>query len=183
MEESLLKDFQVKLEAVKKAFIDSMRTLQTGRAHPSLLDGVTVEVYETKLPLNQTAAIVTIDAATLQITPFDNGNIEAIRSAIATFERADYNPTDDGRNVYVRIPPLTTERRQQIVKSLHGLREDFHVRLRQVRHHVLKEIKESGETEDQFRGDQKKIDELSAGVKNEIDALADNKEKEILELG
>ena len=183
MEESLLKDFQAKLEVVKDDFMAGMRTLQTGRAHPALLDGVSVEVYESKLPLNQTASIIVGDAATLQVTPFDSGNIDAIRNAIAAFERTDYNPTDDGRNIYVKVPPLTTERRQQIVKNLHALREEFHIRLRQTRHYVLKELKETGEAEDQFRGDQKRIDELSAKVKDEIDALAGSKEEEIMKLG
>ena len=183
MEESLFKDFQAKLEATKESFVTEMRTLQTGRAHPSLLDGVLVEVYESKLPMNQTASVTIADAATLQITPFDSDSIDAIRNAIAAFERADYNPTDDGRSIYVKIPPLTTERRQQIVKNLHTLREEFHIRLRQARHNVLKELKESSEAEDQFRGDQKRIDELSARIKGEIDALASNKEEEVMKLG
>ena len=183
MEASLFKDFQVRLEAIKGDFMVGMRTLQTGRAHPALLDGVLVEVYESKLPLNQTSSVIISDAATLQVTPFDSSNIGAIRNAIVAFERTDYNPTDDGRNIYVKIPPLTTERRQQIVKNLHTLREEFHIRLRQARHQVLKELKETGEAEDQFRGDQKRIDELSTKVKDELDALAVGKEEEIMKLG
>ena len=183
MEEDLFKDFQAKLKVVKDDFIAGMRTLQTGRAHPALLDGIVVDVYESKLPLNQTASISVGDAATLQVTPFDSGNIDVVRNAIAAFERTDYNPTDDGRNIYVKIPPLTTERRQQIVKNLHVLREEFHIRLRQARHHILKELKETGEAEDQFRGDQKRIDALSTKVKDEIDGLAAGKEEEIMKLG
>ena len=179
---SLLKDFQSKLQAIKESFVIEINTLQTGRAHPSLLDGITVEVYGSKLALNQLASITISDAATLKIAPFDNANIVLISKAIAIFERSDFNPTDDGRIVYVRVPPLTTERRHQIVKSLHVVRESFHVRLRQARHHILKEIKELEEAEEDFKGHQRQIDTLSSQAKKEIDDLAQVKEKEILEL-
>ena len=179
---SLLKDFQSKLQVIKESFVAEINTLQTGRAHPSLLDGITVEAYGSKLPLNQIASITVSDAATLKINPFDHSNIVLVSNAIATFERSDFNPTDDGRVVYVRVPPLTTERRHQIVKSLHGLKENFHVRLRQARHHILNEIKELEEAEEDFKSHQRQIDALSSQAKQEIDDLAQVREKEILEL-
>ena len=179
--DSLFKDFKGKLRSIEESFASELASLQTGRAHPSLLDSVMVEAYESRLPLNQVASIM-VEAATLRVTPFEAANIEAVRNAIAGFERTDFNPTDDGRCVYVQVPPLTAERRQQIVKSLRALKEDYHIRQRQARHHALKELKEITPAEEALRAGQKQIDTISSQAKEGLDVLADTKEKEITTL-
>ena len=115
--DSLLKDFQGRLRSIEESFVSELGSLQTGRAHPALLDGIMVEAYESRLPLAQVASIM-VEAATIRVTPFETATLEAIRNAVAGFERVDFNPTDDGRCIYIQVPPLTTERRQQVVKSL-----------------------------------------------------------------
>ncbi|MYB40178.1 ribosome recycling factor, partial [Candidatus Saccharibacteria bacterium] len=78
-----LKDFENKLRETVVHFADETKTFQTGRAHPSLLDGVTVEAYGTKMPLNQLASVLTGEAAVLHVTPFDTDNVMAVRNAIS----------------------------------------------------------------------------------------------------
>ena len=181
MEEGLfLKSFKNKLQLIKEGFASEMNKLQTGRAHPSILDGVFVEVYETKLPLTQVASIISREATVLAVTPFDSTNIAAISKAIAGNERLGLNPTDDGRAVYVQIPPLTTERRQAIVKTLHGLKEDYMVRLRHARHHSLKSIKEDSDSQEVIGHLEKEIEKIVSEAKQLIEANSLKREKEIL---
>lgn len=182
MEAKILQDFNHKLKEINKKFVSEINTIQTGRAHPSILDGIFIELYETKMPLNQVASILTSEAAVLQITPFDTANIAIICKAISANEKLNLNPNDDGRVIYVPIPPLTTERRQQIVKNLHALREDFLIRIRQARHYALNTLKESFTAEDEIKRLTKQIETSAAETKQQIEELALTKEKEILDL-
>lgn len=179
---SFLKDFQNQLREIKSRFASDLKTFQTGRAHASLLDGVLVEVYGSKMPLNQVASVLATEAALLQVTPFDTANITAICNAISADEKLNFNPTDDGRAVYVAVPPLTTERREQIAKNLNALREDFLIRLRQARHQIIKKLKEESVAEEEASDLNKEIEALAGGAKTEIENLASEKTKEILEL-
>ena len=179
--DSLLKDFQGRLRSIEESFVSELGSLQTGRAHPALLDGIMVEAYESRLPLAQVASIM-VEAATIRVTPFETATLEAIRNAVASFERVDFNPTDDGRCIYIQVPPLTTERRQQVVKSLRALKEDYHIRQRQARHQILGELKEVDVAEEALRAGQKRVDALSSQAKDNLDALAKKKEEEIMVL-
>ncbi len=183
MEQNLfLKSFKNKLQDIDGRFMSEMKTFQTGRAHPSILDGVLVEIYETKMPLNQVASVLASEASLLQVTPFDINNIATIRDTIAADTKLNLNPTDDGRVVYLPIPPLTTERRQQIAKSLNILKEDFLVRLRQARHEVLKDIKDKLTAKEEIKILEKDIEKLVGDTKKQIEDSAKEKVREILEL-
>ena len=183
MEQNLfLKDFKSKLQDINSRFLSDIKTFQTGRAHPSILDGVSVEVYETKTPLNQAATILAKEASVLQVTPFDIGNIAPIRDAIAADSKLNLNPTDDGRVIYIPIPPLTAERRQQIAKNLNALKEDFLVRLRQARHEVLKNIKDELTAEEEIKSLEKIIEQLVGDTRKQIEDSATQKVNKILEL-
>ncbi len=127
-------------------FQDELKTLRTGRASVSMLDGVTVEVYGTSMPLNQVATVSTPEAQLIQITPYDPGNIQAIASAIRDNPTLGLNPSDDGRVVRVSIPPLTEERRREIVKQLGVKVEDAMIRLRNVRHDGLDAVDKARKT-------------------------------------
>src|SRR5690554_2159956 len=94
-------------------FEDELKKVRTGRAHPDMLSGITVEVYGTNLPLNQAANITAPEPQQLLITPFDPSNVQAITTAIRNDQSLGFNPTDDGRVVRVPVPPLTEERRRQ----------------------------------------------------------------------
>jgi ribosome recycling factor len=172
-------------EAVN-VFNDDLKKLRSGRANASLLDGIMVEAYGAKMPLIQVGSISTPEPQLLQVNPFDPNNIEAIASAIRENQSLGLNPTDDGRVIRLPIPPLTTERRQQIVKILHDKLENAMIRMRNARHEALKEA-EQAKKDKNISGDdyshlQKQVDETMAKQKTELDNLAKTKEQEIMTL-
>src|SRR3982751_7071537 len=99
-------DAQTKLTQAVERFQENLKSLRTGRASASMLDGVLVEAYGTPTPLNQVANVTAPEAQLLQITPFDPSNIQAIASAIRDNPSLGMNPSDDGRVVRVPVPPL-----------------------------------------------------------------------------
>lgn len=154
--------------------------IRTGRAHPSMLDGVMVEAYETEMPLIQVGSISVPENTLLQITPFDPNNIEAISAAIRKNQDLGLNPSDDGRVVRVPVPPLTTERRQQLVKVLGEKKEDAFISMRTTRHDALKDIKENEPSQDEQKRLESLVDEAMNKAKDQIEQVAKTKEEEIL---
>jgi ribosome recycling factor len=179
-----LSNEKTKIAAAVTHFQDELKKLRTGRAHPSMLDGVIVTAYGTPMPIIQVATVSAPEAQLLQITPFDPGNIQAISSAIRDNPSLGMNPSDDGRVVRVPIPPLNQERRQQIAKQLGEKVEECMVTIRGVRHDALKDIdqmkKDKAIGEDDAKRLEKQIDEIMAATKTEVDAAAKAKEQEIL---
>lgn len=165
-------------------FGDELKKLRTGRAHPSMLDGVMVEVYGTQMPLNQTATITTADAQLLQITPFDPGNLQAIASAIRNNPSLGLNPTDDGRVVRVPIPPLTEERRRELTKVVSQKQEDCMVSLRNIRHDALDAVgraqKDKQIGEDDAKRLEKQVEDAMAKARSDAEAAAKAKDQEIM---
>lgn len=180
----IVEDAKTKLASAVSHFHDELKKLRTGRAHPSQLDGIVVMAYGTPMPLNQVANITAPEAQLLQITPFDPSNIQAIAEAIRSDQALGLNPMDDGRVVRVPIPPLTTERRQQIVKQLNEKVEETHIASRNIRHDVLDVAKRAKNdksiSEDDLSRIEKQIDELMAKTKAEVEAAAKAKEQEIM---
>jgi len=181
---NLVDDATAKLSQATAHFTEELKKLRTGRAHPSQLDGIMITAYGVSMPLNQTATITAPEAHLLQITPFDPANIQAINDAIRNEQSLGLNPMDDGRVVRVPIPPLTTERRQAIVKQLHEKVEETHIAGRNIRHDVLDTAKKAKSDKDISEDDlsriEKQIDELMAKTKAEIEAHAKAKEQEIM---
>lgn len=165
-------------------FETELKKLRTGRANPGMLDGVLVEAYGQRLPLIQVATITVPEPQLLQINPFDPTNLQAIVAAIRDDQSMGLNPSDDGRLVRVPIPPLTTERRQQIVKQLNEKVEDCRIALRGVRHDALKDAKAKKEakelSEDDLRRVEKGLDDAVRDTQAKLDALSKAKEQELL---
>ncbi len=180
----IISDAKSKLQAAVQHYQEDLKTVRTGRAHPSMLDSVMVTAYGAQMPLIQVGNVTTPEPQLLQITPFDPGNIQAIASAIRDNPQLGLNPSDDGRVVRVPIPALTEERRREFVKVLGGKVEDCMVRLRNVRHDTLKAIdaakknKEIGE--DEAKRLEKQVDEAMATTKSEVESAARQKETEIM---
>lgn len=177
-------DAKQKFDAAVEHFRDELKKLRTGRAHPSMLDGVMVEVYGTQMPLNQTATVTTADAQLLQITPFDPNNLQAIASAIRNNPALGLNPTDDGRVVRVPIPPLTEERRRDLTKVVSQKQEDCMVSLRNVRHDVLDVISKAQKDkqigEDDAKRLEKQVEDAMAKARTDAEAAAKAKDQEIM---
>jgi ribosome recycling factor len=163
---------------------DELKKLRTGRAHPSMLDGIVVEVYGTQMPLIQVGSVTVPEPQQLQITPFDPNNLQAIAQAIRDNSSLGLNPMDDGRVVRVPIPPLTEERRREYVKLLGSKVEDGMVALRNIRHdarsHIDQAKKDKDISEDEAKRLEKQIDEAMNQAKSDIDQAAKTKESEIM---
>ena len=161
-------------------FEDELKKIRTGRAHPSMLDGVMVEAYGTEMPLIQVGSISTPEPQLLQITPFDPNNIQAIAAAIRNNQSLGMNPMDDGKVVRVPVPPLTEERRREYAKLVSAKQEECMVSLRNVRHDALKSIKEDTSSDDDAKRMEKQVDDAMTDVRAKADAAAKAKEQEIM---
>jgi len=161
--------------------------IRTGRATPKLLDPVVVEVasYGASMPLNQLATVQAADARLLVVTPWDKTTINDIERGIHA-AGLGLNPSNDGQVVRVPVPPLTQERRQQLVKQAKSLGEDVKVRIRHVRREyndTFKEAQGDGDiTEDDLHRFLAQIQDLTNGWVDKVDAAVDAKEQEILEV-
>lgn len=182
----IISDAQSKLNAASEHFVDELKKLRTGRANAAMLDGVTVEAYGAQMPLNQVATIAVPEAQLIQLTPFDPSNLQAIAAAIRDNQALGLNPSDDGRVVRLQIPPLTEERRREIVRVVGQRQEDAMISMRNVRHEAMDAIERSKKEkeigEDEAKRLQKQIDDLMAGARSEVEAAAAAKEQEILTL-
>jgi ribosome recycling factor len=178
------KPFDDKFAQVFAHFEEELKKVRTGRAHPDMLDGVIVEVYGTKMPLNQVSNIVASEATQLLITPFDANNINAISSAIRNQQSLGLNPSDDGRNIRVPIPPLNEERRRDMVKNLGVKLEDARIAMRNVRQDALKLAKQMKDdkklSEDDVKRIEKDIDETVTNLQDKLEAAVKAKEQEIM---
>ena len=160
-----------------------MKKVRTGRAHPDMISGVKVEVYGQYMPLNQAANITAADATLLVVTPFDPGNIAAISNAIRADQSLGLNPADDGRVIRVPIPPLTEERRKEIVKAASAKVEEAKVAIRNAREDARKAIKAAEElSEDTKKRAEKEIDDLTKEFTDKIEAEFKAKSDEIMKI-
>jgi ribosome recycling factor len=180
----LIDQAKSKFQGALGHFEEDLKKVRTGRAHPSMLDGIVVTAYGTQMPLIQVGNVTAAEPQLLQITPFDPNNIQAIAGAIRDNPSLGLNPSDDGRVVRVPIPPLTEERRREFVKLLGTKVEDCMVSMRNIRHDALKAIdqakKDKSIGEDEAKRMEKQIDDTMASIKSQVDAAAKVKEQEIL---
>ena len=168
------------IEAVK----EEMRRLRTGRAHAGLLEHVMVEYYGTNVPIKQTANISVEDARTLVVTPWEKQMVAAVEKAIIN-SGLGLNPVTAGQVIRVPLPPMTEERRREIVKVVRSQAETGRVAMRTARREALADVKELLKeklvTEDEDRRGQDEIQKLTDRYVAQIDALLKDKEAEIME--
>lgn len=176
--------YELKMTAALEHFEEELRKVRTGRSHPSMLDGIKVEAYGVPTPLNQVANITAPEPQMLQVTPFDPSNVQPIAAAIRAEQSLGFNPSDDGRIIRVPIPPLTEERRKQLVKQTSDKVEETRIALRNIRQDALKDAKRKKDakelSEDDVKRVEKEIDKLMSEYQGQIEALFSAKEKDIL---
>lgn len=175
-------EYRKAMESAVHRFNDEMKKVRTGRAHPDMLANIKVEVYGQYSPLNQVANVVATDATLLQITPFDPSTIQAIAGAIRSDATLGLNPSDDGRVVRVPVPPLTEERRKEIVKNASSKVEDAKVAIRNIREDARKELKNAELPEDIKKRAEKSVDELTKTFTDKIDEAFKVKSAEIMSI-
>jgi ribosome recycling factor len=169
---------QKTIEATQRSF----NSVRTGRASASLLDRVMVDYYGSPTPLNQLANIATPDATTITIQPYDKGSMSSIEKAISLSD-VGLTPNNDGKAIRLNIPPLTQERRKELVKIVGKLAEEGKVALRNVRREAIdsvrKQEKNSDVSEDEARNLQDEIQKVTDKFIRKIDEMLAKKEKEI----
>jgi len=167
------------IEATQRSF----NTIRTGRANTSLLDRVTVEYYGAPTPLRSLASINTPDASTIMIQPFDRSSLNTIEKAISMSD-IGLTPNNDGSSIRLNIPPLTSDRRKELVKSVAKLAEEGRVSIRNVRRDavdsVRKQSKSSEISEDEARDLQDQVQKLTDKYIARVDELLAEKEKDIM---
>lgn len=164
-------------------FVHELSTLRTGRANPALLSTVMVESYGATVPLQQVASVTVSDAKTLTISPWDKSQLQAIEKGIQA-ANLGFNPGNDGNVIRVMLPPMTEDRRKELVKLLGQLAEKAKITVRGVREDILKAVKRA-ETDgsvgkDEVGRAQKKIQDLVDTYNDQIKKIAEEKEKEIM---
>lgn len=181
-----LDDAKRKFAQAAEHFSEQLKSLRTGRASASMLDGIIVEAYGTPMPINQVATVSASEAQLLQITPFDPSNLQAIATAIRNNQALGMNPSDDGHVVRVSIPPLTEDRRREISKQVGTKQEDCMVSLRNIRHEAMDAIasakKDKAIGEDEAKRIEKQVDDAMSATRGQVEAAAKAKEQEILSL-
>lgn len=169
------------LEAVSHEFAG----VRTGKASPALLDSVHVDAYGSKMPLKQTATVTAPEPQLLVVQPWDTSLVGAVAKAIQSADLG-LNPSVDGNIIRVSIPPLTEERRREMVKVLHRMTEEGRVAVRHARHRAKTEIerqKKDGEIgEDQMRRELDKLQELTDGYISKLEEMLANKQEEVMEV-
>ncbi len=181
------KHYQEKMDHVLEHFAEELKKVRTGRAHPDMLSGVTVDAYGQKMPLNQVANVTAPEAQQLLVSPFDPGNINAITQAIRDDQALGLNPSDDGRVVRVPIPALTEERRRDLVKQLGEKVENARIALRQIRQDAFKEVRRKKDAKELSENDVTRIEKdfdhnLMQDYQAKIDETFKAKEQEVLKI-
>ncbi len=178
------KPYEERMQQAVDRCEEELKKLRTGRANPGMLDGITVEAYGSRVPLIQVASITVPEPQQLAVSPFDPTNLQAVVKAIRDDQTLGLNPTDDGRIVRVSIPPLTTERRQQIAKQIGDKVEEARIAMRNVRHDALKEAKTKKDSkelgEDDVKRVEKTMDERMQSMQSKLDVAAKTKEQEVM---
>ena len=175
---------RAKMQQTLDHFEAELKKIRTGRANPQMLEGITLEVYGQETPLQHAATVNAVDAQLLQITPYDPNNLDAISAAIREDKTLGLNPADDGKVVRVPIPPLTEERRKEIVKQVHAKAEEAKISFRNARRDLMdsaKKAEKAGEiTEDDLRATEKQANDMIDEFQTSLEDMAKAKEQEIL---
>src|ERR1700719_1053899 len=184
-----LKDTYVQLKTrMDKAVEDfrkAMAGVRTGRANVHMLDSVSVDYYGSQLPLNQIAQVHAAEAQLITVQPFDPSQLGAIEKAIRAGDMG-LNPMNDGKLIRVPVPPLTQERRQDMVKHLHRVLEEHRTAVRNIRRDgndaIKKAMKDKKITEDDEKRSLDEIQKLTDGEIKKMEEMSKGKEKEVMEI-
>ncbi|MBU6389327.1 ribosome recycling factor [Patescibacteria group bacterium] len=171
-----------RMDAALAHFTSELHTVRTGRASAGMLDSIMVAYYGTPTPLKSLATVTVPEATQIVIQPFDANTVKDISAAIRESELG-FNPSDDGRVVRISVPPLTAERREELVKRVGKMAEEARIAVRQARGDIWDRIQKAqrdGEiTEDNRDWGREEIDKITAEYNKKIEAATKEKEAEI----
>lgn len=185
MIDEILQDAEQRMAKSVAALQKEFSRIRTGRAHVSLLDGLTVEYYGAETPLNQVANVVVEDARTLAVNPWEKAMVGPIEKAIIDSDLG-LNPNSAGMSIRIPLPPLTEERRKDLVRVVRGEAETGRVAIRNIRRDANSDFKqlekEKEISEDEERGAQDAVQKLTDRFVAEVDSVLADKEKDLMEL-
>ena len=180
-----IKSHEGKMQKTLDVLSKELAAVRAGRANPAVLDKITVEYYGAPTPLNQVAAISSPDPRTLSIQPWDGSILKAIEKAIQVSDLG-INPQNDGKQIRLNLPPLTEERRKELIKGVSKTGEEAKVALRNVRRDALDKFKaaqkKSEITEDELHDAEEKMQKLTDKYVKEVDGMVAKKSKELAEV-
>ncbi|MBM2830393.1 MAG: ribosome-recycling factor [Gammaproteobacteria bacterium] len=184
MAKNIINDADQRMNKTLETLKHEMAKIRTGRAHTSLLEHITVNYYGSDVPLNQTANINVLDARTLSITAWDKNAISNIEKAILNSDLG-LNPVTTGDVIRIPLPPLTEERRKELIKIVHAEAEKSRVAIRNIRrdaiHSFKEKIKDKSITQDEEKRSEEKIQKLTDDHIAHIEKVLKEKEKELME--
>lgn len=181
----IYKSAQEKMHKAVEAVDHEFSSLRTGRASVALVDTLQVEAYGSKVPLKQLSSISTPDARSLVIQPFDKSTLGSIEKALLA-ANLGMTPNSDGKVIRLNIPPLTEDRRKELVKLARKMAEDGRIAIRNIRRHANDEVKKTEKNheiaEDEREKATKQVQDLTDKHVKEIDDLLAKKEKDVMEI-
>jgi ribosome recycling factor len=181
----ILSDAESRMRGAIQVLHDDLAAIRTGRASPSLVEKLPIEYYGTPTPLMQLASISVPEPRTLTIKPFDGTTLKAIERAILTSELG-LNPNNDGKVIHLNLPPLTEERRRDLVKHVHHRLEEARIAIRNIRrdsHNDMRDFeKEKLISEDELERGEAELQKLTDRYVEEVAELGKKKEVEIMEV-
>ena len=185
MIKDLMKDAESRMKGAITSLEEDLGGIRTGRANPSLVEKLTVEYYGMETPLLQLASVTVPEARALMIRPFDPTTLKAIEKAILASELG-LTPNNDGKVIRLNLPPLTEERRRELVKVVHNRLEESRISIRNIRRDAIKDMrdfeKEKMISEDDLKFGEEESQKLTDKYIEQIDEVGDHKEKEIMEV-
>lgn len=181
---TLVKKAGQQMEKAYEFVAGELKKIRAGKASPSMVEGIEVEAYGSTMPLNQVSSITSPDARTIAIKPFDKTMVGDIEKAIQTSDLG-INPQNDGEIVRLNVPPLTEERRRDIVKQVKTEVEAGKVSIRNIRKDIndsLKKLQKEGTSEDEVKRSEEQVQKTTDQYNKKLDDLYTSKEKEIMTL-
>lgn len=178
-------EFEAKMKKTTEILSEQFDAVRAGKANPAVLDRITVDYYGSPTPIQQVASISTPDARSLLIQPWDGSVLKGIEKAILASDLG-INPQNDGRSIRLVFPQLTEERRKELAKQVKKYGEEAKVAVRNIRRDAMEKFKaqkkKSEITEDDLKIIEKDMQKLTDDYIKEVDKIAANKEKELMEL-
>jgi len=180
-----IKEAETRMKGAIQALEEDLSGIRTGRASPALVERLHVEYYGMPTPLMQLATISVPEARVIMIRPFDATSLKAIEKAILASELG-LTPNNDGKVIRLNVPPLTEERRRDLVKVVHGRLEESRVAIRNVRRDLMKDLREFEKekliSEDDLKKAEEELQKLTDKEIQAIDGVGLHKEREIMEV-
>lgn len=185
MLKDVYKEANTRMDGAIQALEEDLAGIRTGRAHPGLVERLNVEYYGVPTPLIQLASISVPEPRSLLIRPFDESSLKAIERGILTSDLG-LTPNNDGRSIRLNLPPLTEERRRELVKLVNNRIEDARIAVRNVRRDSIKDLREFEDekmiSEDDLERGEDELQKITDDKIDKVNAIGERKEKEILEV-